>query len=399
MRILILIFSISISIYAKSYLLSSLNISKSEVIDLSTTPCSQSCLNQYLINGEIFSFLAKYNKEVYDTDVKNKFLMYSSIFNLEKEILLDINIAVLFPQKMIGKYALSTTKSILSYLLAKDVDFSIETFDTKNETVESMQKIINSLKEKEIKHIIAITTANGANNLASVIDENQIVFIPTVNVRDTDINSTNIYFGGIDYKAQVDRLFGFANRKVTVLHDQSSVSKNITNYIENKHGDSNQTMFFKKSVKSDENFKRLIKYNRDINYATIFLNTPVISSSLILSQLTFYEKIFHRVLSTQINYNPLILSLTQIKDRKKLVLVNSISDISDSKIADYNKLLGSDVVYDWINYSSLLGADYMYGLITKENSSIFKEKIYNNQIHYNTKLVRPTNDKFIQIGP
>ena len=44
-----------------------------------------------------------------------------------------IKIALLVPQKVIGRYASSVSNSIISYLLFRDIDFQFEVFDSKTE--------------------------------------------------------------------------------------------------------------------------------------------------------------------------------------------------------------------------------------------------------------------------
>ena len=44
-----------------------------------------------------------------------------------------------------------------------------------------------------------------------------------------------------------------------------------------------------------------------------------------MSQLTLYDTNATNVLSTQINYDPLVLSMTQYEDRKNMIIANSIT--------------------------------------------------------------------------
>lgn len=392
MKIFFIILTLISFLNAKSYLLSSLSIPGSEVIDLSTKPCSEECLNLHLIRGEVFSFLAKFNKSVYNSELKNRFLMYSSILNLKKELMLDIEIAILFPQKKIGKYVLSTTKSILAYLLSQDRGFRVETFDCIDESEINIKNAIDEIRERKLKYVIAIFTGEGLNTLEKYSD-GLTIFVPTINKNTTDVNSPNIIFGGIDYKAQIAKLKEFTNSKTSIFYDKSVVSKRLTKYIE-----ANTTNVYKKEINTDEqDFKKLIRYNKNLNYSSIFLNTPVITSSLIMSQLVYYEKPIHRILSTQVNYNPILLSLTQKRDRSKLLIVNSISKISNAMLNDYNKLLANDISYDWINYTTTVGVDYLFNLITKENNRYFGENIFNNQMIYNLDVVKIEDDRFKSI--
>lgn len=381
---------------AKSYLLSSLSIPKSEIIDIDTKECSEQCLNRHLIEGRVFSFLAKFKSlNIFDNDLKNKFLKYNSLMNLDKELTVDFKIAILFPQKKIGKYALNSTKAILAYLLSEDKEFNIETFDSEDESTKNINLALKRVKERDFRHIIAIYTLEGAKVLAQNSEEFKI-YIPTVNVNDLDINSTqnsNIVFGGIDYKRQIDKLREFTNSKVLSFYDKSPVSRRLTSYIERNFENSQS----KEIESKNQNFRALIR-NRDTNYASIFLNTPVVTSSLLMSQISYYQKKVHKILSTQINYSPLILSITQKRDTEKLLIANSISNIENSNLEDSNRLLGNDISYDWINYSISYGVDYLVNQISNEEVRLFSENIFNNQVLYNIELVKVEDSKFQPIN-
>jgi len=216
--------------------------------------------------------------------------------------------------------------------------------------------------------------------------ENLRIFVPTINKNSVDIGASNIIFGGIDYKAQVSKLNSFTNDKIAVFYDKSPVSKKVTSYIENTQ--------YQREIDTDAaNFKNIFKENQALNYASLFLNTPVVASSLILSQITYHKKPIHRILSTQINYNPMLINLTQPRDSEKLLIANSITTVENSMLSDYNKLLLNDIDFDWINYTTTVGTDYLYSLITEENR-YFKEKIENNQVIYNLNIVKVENSGF-----
>ncbi len=63
-----------------------------------------------------------------------------------------------------------------------------------------------------------------------------------------------------------------------------------------------------------------MKDNRILG-STIILNTPIVKSSIILSQITAFEVEPAKVLSTQLNYNPLLVKLTQEKIEKTFMLL------------------------------------------------------------------------------
>ncbi|MDQ7068859.1 MAG: hypothetical protein Q9M40_13340 [Sulfurimonas sp.] len=111
-----------------------------------------------------------------------------------------------------------------------------------------------------------------------------------------------------------------------------------------------------------------------------------------MSQLTLYDTNATNILSTQINYDPLLLSMTQYSDRKDMVVANSITE-HNNVLIETNALLGNDIVYDWINYTTTIGVDYFYSLITDEER-IYKAQIQNNQVVYEIELLQPSYSKF-----
>ena len=99
------------------------------------------------------------------------------------------------------------------------------------------------------------------------------------------------------------------------------------------------------------------------------------------------------ILSTQLNYNPLIISLTQYHDRINLITANSIEKVN-SKLEETMNLLNIDINYNWVNYSILVGVNYLYDQ-NKEN--IIINEIIDNQVVYNTKFYKSTRNGFKEI--
>jgi SRSO17 transposase len=107
-----------------------------------------------------------------------------------------------------------------------------------------------------------------------------------------------------------------------------------------------------------------------------------------------YDTNARNVLSTQINYDPLILSLTQFEDRHNMVIANSITQ-NNSIFIETNALLGNDIVYDWINYTTTVGVDYFFNLITKQ-ARHYKIEVEDNQMQYPIELLQPSKTRFIK---
>ena len=114
-----------------------------------------------------------------------------------------------------------------------------------------------------------------------------------------------------------------------------------------------------------------------------------------MSQLTLHDSNVSTILSTQINYDPLIFSTTQYRDRKHLYIANSIAQNS-AVLDESNRLLGNDISYDWINYSTSIGVDFFYNLITGEPRE-YALGIMNNQVQYPIEIVNPGISKFANV--
>jgi SRSO17 transposase len=114
-----------------------------------------------------------------------------------------------------------------------------------------------------------------------------------------------------------------------------------------------------------------------------------------MSQLTLYDVNTSSVLSTQINYNPELLLLTQPKDREHMLIANSINYHNNIMI-ESNSLLQNNIVYDWINYATTIGADYFYHLITSAHRE-YPQEMIEHQIEYPISIVKPTFSRFITV--
>ncbi|MFW5618321.1 MAG: hypothetical protein ACOCMY_00245, partial [Campylobacter hyointestinalis] len=131
--------------------------------------------------------------------------------------------------------------------------------------------------------------------------------------------------------------------------------------------------------------------------SSIFLNTPLIKTALLSSQFRVFDLNPNALLSTQINYNNALLSLTQPNDRKNMYIANSISKIDDEIISN-NAILGQNIEYDWVAYSSTFGFDYIYTkFINSDASSLFDEKVQNNQVIYDTKIMKSNQFGFYSL--
>jgi len=429
MKILLSILTfLSLSIYAQSYLISNIPLPKTYIQNLDPYPCDESCLQDFLDNDMILSFLAHANNQLDNEEQDEVRMMSISILNLGSQVTNKLKIALLLPHKKIGRYAASTTNASFAYLLARNQNFELKTYNIESEEFVEIQRAMLEIQQEGFNYIIAPFTQKGANTLISLHPYENIYF-PTINKKDVNTTNTNLYFGGIDYKAQSDLLLKEAVSPLVIFYDRSPTGKKLACYEEEKFtykeilsSDQNATFIddeiYEVSKFNAENNTSLVAYddnrsvvkfliprrttnleeqlleNEQIKKGSFFVNTPIVKSSMILSQLTMYDTNATNVLSTQINYDPLILSLTQYQDRQSMVIANSITH-NNSIFIETNALLGNDIVYDWINYTTTVGIDYFFNMITKQDRQ-YEIEVLDNQMQYPIELLQPSKTRFIK---
>ena len=330
----------------------------------------------------------------------------------------EVKVAMILPDKLIGRYAHTTSTATFAYFLTREHPFTLKTFQIIDESPKEIERVLNEIKEQEFAYVIAPVTPKGAQVIVEQ-EEDLYIYFPTIHKNDLAATTKNIYFGAIDYKAQIERLTPLASSPLVVMYDTSSKGKKLLKMTKESYLESDKPFHTtnrkkssmeekipynaalepkKKKViaygidKKTSNLKQHFDENEKIQFGSFFLNTPLIKSTMILSQLSVYDTDITNALSTQINYDPLLLSMTQKRDRKDLYIANSIS-IQNDTIVQANVLLNNDIVYDWINYASTIGADYFYHQITGEER-IYDLPVVDNQVVYPIAIVQPTGSHF-----
>lgn len=415
-------------LFAQSFMLSNIPLPKTYIQNIDPYRCDALCMQDFLDNGQVFSFLAHAESKLKDPKQNEDRVMFISIFNLgsmnsEKKL----KIALLLPYKKIGKYASSTTNATLAYLMTKSHPFQLKSYKIKSESAEDLATALKQIKSDGFRYVIAPLTHKGAKNLID-IHTTLNIYLPTINKHDINSSSPYLTFGAIDYHTQSNLLLKEAHEPLVIFSDKSETGKTLASYQKQEFihpsplPDSERSGSFiqdtfsifsqmvskkrepvaekKKKVISysisrrTTNLERYLKENKKIANATIMINTPIIKTGMILSQLTLYDVNETNTLSTQINYDPLLLSMTQYNDRKDMIVANSITEHNNILI-ETNTLLGNDIEYDWINYTTTIGIDYFYSLITNDER-IYNTKIENHQILYNIELFRAGRSKFLK---
>lgn len=394
---------VGLNLFAKSDTLSPISLPNSVFIDLDPNSCDENCMNELLKDEKFFSFLSKYSPNIQNDNIDKSYQKLTTLFSVSPSNFEmgsysqengQVRLAILLPQKRIHRYAMTTVNSVIAYLMARNSAFDIEVFNTVDENPQSLQFALEEIKQKNYQVIIAPVTPLGASFLAQN-GSDFIIFIPTIHYQDIQSAPSNILFGGINYSEQIQKLLNYANPKVATFSDGSSLGAKL-DFLVSQNAD----IRYQKQITDSQkiNLKYMLKGNMVLKNASIFLNMPLVKSSILASQLRVYDITPKALLSTQINYHPTLLTLTQYLDRKNMYLANSISKAPLS-IEATNSLFSHSIVYDWVNYSTNVGLDYLFTtLFTENNQRAFNEYIQGNQIIYNTQIMKPSRYGFYSIN-
>ncbi len=322
---------------------------------------------------------------------------YSSVSNAKPATAGNkLRIALLLPYNTIGRYATSTTNAAFAYLVSKNRPFELKNYKIEDESYEEILKTLNKIQADGFSYVIAPLTQTG-EKVVSKINPQINIYFPTINKKDTQTTSKYLYYGGIDYRAQSDLLLNESVSPLVIFYDKSEIGEQLSKYQEYAFKQRNSTSknnVIKFSIPLQiTSLEDQLKNNSKIARGSFFVNTPIVKSGMIMSQLTLYNVDATNVLSTQTNYNPLLLSMTQYQDRKNMIIANSITQNNDLLI-EANSILGNDIVYDWINYTTTIGIDYFSYIINGQKREYDIENL-NNQMIYPIKLLQPSISKFI----
>jgi len=430
----LLFLTLPVVIFAQSFMISNITLPKTYIQDLDPYECDDACMRDYLDKDMIFSFLARANTKLADKELDDIRTMNIAIFNLGAyNAGGKLKIALLLPYKKIGKYASSTINATFAYLMTKSNPFTLKSYRVESESMEDLSSSIQKIKDDGFDYVIAPVTKEGVDNIIA-LDPNLNIYFPTINKNDVKSSSPYYVFGGIDYNAQSKLLLKEAVSPLIIFSDKSPTGKKLATYQEQEFLHPTKSVeeqvqeegifgsFFNSSSANDEtenhkttenedanatekkvikyfisrrttNLERYLKDNEDIINGSFFLNTPIIKSGMVMSQLTLYDTNASNILSTQINYDPLLLSMTQYIDREKMVIANSIIK-NNTVLIETNSLLGNDIVYDWINYTTTIGVDYFYNEITGDDRD-YDINVTDNQMVYGIELLRPGRSRFL----
>ncbi|WP_190324731.1 hypothetical protein [Campylobacter sp. LR185c] len=389
-KIILILMLSSILLYAKSQKLSKIEPSENIYPNLSTHVCNKNCLLEYLESRLYLSFLSEFSSNTDQLLVNIYAKLLNSITDFEKNIQksASIKLAVIIPEKTIKSYSNTIINASVAYLLRQRADIKLKVFLIGTEDSVNIKEALQQIKAQNYQYIVAGLTQKGVSVLENYQD-NMKIFIPTTHKSTTNVKSENIFFGGIDYEAQIKTLLNKGNSKIAIFSENSSLLNSLTSEVKQLNPDTSTY-----NVSSDKmNFASLLRSQESLNGTTIFFNTSLIKTALISSQLRVYKIYPAVLLSTQINYNPALFSLTQLNDRRNFYIANSINN-TDDNLAYLNEIFNQNINYNWVSYATSIGVDYFYTNFLSDNKSLFEESINNSQVIYNIRLMRGLNGNF-----
>lgn len=312
----------------------------------------------------------------------------------ESKIPENIKIAFLSAPALIGNYDQSTYSASLATLISKKgLSFTLDRFTLSSESSESLESALKSIQNGGYNCIIAPLTLMGAKKLAE-LNPNILTYVPTIHKRELSLNPANVVFGGIDYEAQMQALKPFMAPSLAIFYGDSPVGyrlKTITELLSNKTKSESYVI-----NKEGSNIISHLSRPSAFSKKSIVLHTPVVKSSLIEAHSTFMGIKEHNFLSTQVNMDPALLTLTQYNDRKNMIIANSIIEQSPT-IYHYNALYNVDISFDWVNYSTTIGTDMLVSEVMNTPRE-YSLVIADSQVQYPIELVRPKEFGFEPIA-
>lgn len=384
--------------FGQSDIFSNIPPAKIEIININPEYCDENCLFKLSKDKKIFSFIARFDRSIKNEELQNLMESYATEIGIYYRLRFDplgksLEIALLIPKKIIGKYSTTTIDTILAYLLSRDIDFRFKIFDSVDENLDSLNKTIEKINDENFNFVVAVLSKK--ESLEALDDIDIPVYIPTMTNKDVKAGS-NIIFGGIDYEAQIQTLINQENDAITIIYnDDSSLGEDLGEITKSL----SQFVLIEDTItnKIAANFsKNLEKQEMFLAGSNVFLNTPVVKSGLLLSQIGISNERPSHILSTQVNFNPALLSLIRGNDTSNILIANSISD-TEQKLIEYGLLLSSDMKYDWVNYSTALGVDLFLSNMSQNIDRYFVESFENNQAIYNINLYKIKNGIFVKL--
>ena len=300
-----------------------------------------------------------------------------------------IKVAFIYPSSLVEKYAKTSLSTISGYLSYQKADYDLTIIDSTNESYENINSAFEKAKQNGVTKVIGLFTPSAISSLDKIVTDDVKVYLPLIEKKDSLTSNENLIFGSISYEQQVKKLISYSSTNNAMFYQDTYIGNKLKRAYDASVYD---TRVRKEISKTETNFKYIVN-DYKLNNSTLFLNTDLVKTSLILSQLRAYDISPSAILSTQVTYDPMLMILTQTQDREKLVVANSIDSVNN-ELRDEIITFGGNIVYEWVDYSTLVGINYLY---YGNNSNLVQTKIIENQAVYNPKLYKSTEVGFLEI--
>lgn len=302
---------------------------------------------------------------------------------------IKMKVAFIYPSNLVSKYAKSSISTISGYLSHQNSDYELIVIDTETENSGKIASAFQQVRDENIKNVIALFTPNSVGTLNNVVTSDLKVYLPLIEKKDISTSNNSLIFGSISYEDQIKKLSSYSSGSDVMFYQDSNLGSKLKRAYESVVSDAR----FKREISKNENNFKGIVTGSGLSGSTLFLNTDIVKTSMILSQLRAYDVYPKVILSTQLNYDPLLMTLTQEQDREQFILANSI-DVVDKELRDNVSTFGGNIQYEWVDYSTLVGINYLY---YGKNSNLVSTKIENNQAVYTPRLFKCTEYGFLEI--
>ncbi|NPA55874.1 MAG: hypothetical protein GXO40_05875, partial [Epsilonproteobacteria bacterium] len=217
----------------------------------------------------------------------------------------NLKIAVIVDKNKFFQFIPNILNTINGYLSHKDIKYSIDVFNQDTNLTKQLNHI-----SRHYPYVFAYFTDKKNIKLLNKYNTSYF-FIPTVNKNQLPFKTNyNIFFGGINYKQQVTKLNRFINGYTIIVYENTELSRYVTSLID------------KLLLQPHKIKKYPIYYSKLFSNVFVYLNTKVVNTAQILANFTYHKLFTKAILTTQLNYTPLIFVLTNPMDTRNVILAN-----------------------------------------------------------------------------
>lgn len=297
-----------------------------------------------------------------------------------------LQIALMVSPSVVGRYSQSTYNVALATLMASRSPFELVLYEMSDESENSIAQAVEKITHDNMNAILAPLTLGGVKNLLR-IQTNKVIFIPTVHKRDIGISPANIIFGAIDYQTQIEALLPYMTNSLAIFYDESPVGSHLLQATQTIASEAKKSTAIYSIDTEGSNIVKYLEKPAAFSKKSIIIHLPVVKTSMLAAHLTFTAAHEHNILSTQINFDPTLITLTQYKDRKNMIIANSIIEQVPS-IYEINSLMNNDLTFDWINYATSVGTDYLISYLNG-TERLYTMRLIDSQVIYPVELMKP----------